>query len=208
MKTVLPSGAKIQIGVHHCDDVAISSYPNQLLRGTRVRLTLLDTGVEFNGGSVCKPPDVFSKRDGRRHAANSLLRNVKDHIVSKEDRRFIFVTICPEYKKPSEKRKPEVIKNLVMKETSTFDDLSLHMRRHDEAWAFARKPTSGFFAWLISCWNGPTDQERAVAADYCLTEEEAAWVKEVAPYLWQRYEQGEISKVRLFEIIGFIGLEV
>lgn len=96
MKTTLPSGMKIQIGVHHRNDAVITSYPGQVLRGTHVRLTLED-GREFEGGSVCKPPDTFCKRTGRRFAANSLLRNVRDALPSKVDRKTIFCLICPEY---------------------------------------------------------------------------------------------------------------
>jgi hypothetical protein len=48
--------------------------------------------------SVCKENkgDNFSKREGRRRAANTLLKRLRS-LYSKADRRAIFQAVCPEY---------------------------------------------------------------------------------------------------------------
>jgi len=97
MKKTLPSGIDVQLGVHHVDDLELDSFPGQKLRGTKVRLTV--SGQDYTGYSVCKPPDAFNKRMGRRCAANSLLRHIREVLPSKVDRKAVFGLICPEYQK-------------------------------------------------------------------------------------------------------------
>src|SRR5436305_15193261 len=48
--------------------------------------------------SICKENkgDNFSKREGRRRAANTLLKRLRS-LYSKADRRAIFQAVCPEY---------------------------------------------------------------------------------------------------------------
>ena len=104
----LPNGQELHVSVSHgYFDAAHGDFYTQqdvnnartdwLCRATRVRLYNPQTHVEVEGLSVCKFPDNFSKRLGRKFAATSLLRKLQGW--SKDARRQVFQAVCPEYKK-------------------------------------------------------------------------------------------------------------
>lgn len=56
----------------------------------------------FKAVSVCNPSDNFSKKLGRRYAANKLLETCRKNAylaenLTREDRRAIFMAVCPEF---------------------------------------------------------------------------------------------------------------
>lgn len=88
----------------------------QEVRGTKVVLTFPDRGDVFEAFSVCKPPDNFSRKVGRRLATNHLLARLRKRerelvmmgthgmgYCDKAVRRVIFATLCPEYTKTKAK---------------------------------------------------------------------------------------------------------
>ena len=108
MKLRLPSGMEINLWVKH------GVYPIEIkgswdsvcgqkteLRGTQVDLKLEDRGSVYQNvvHSYCRPPDQFCKRTGRRLAATKLLKSVRNYFPfeKKEDRKAIFLAICPEF---------------------------------------------------------------------------------------------------------------
>jgi hypothetical protein len=106
MKAKLPNGMNVQVGVRHTtDELPNHEHPGESIvcRSTHVLLTLED-GVDFAARAICKPPDQFCKRDGRRRAADRLLQNLKFILPSKEDRRAVFQMVCPEYSQNSPRR--------------------------------------------------------------------------------------------------------
>lgn len=106
----LPSGVEIKLGVHHCHFRLPNVVP--LLRGMKITITFPD-GADIEGSSICKPPDQFCKRTGRRLAANRLLAGLRrsPQVLHKADRKAIFAAICPEYfKLKTERWWPESLK--------------------------------------------------------------------------------------------------
>lgn len=79
------------------------AYMATLCRGTLVRLRYGDRPEDvLDGISYAKPPDTFARKVGRRMAAQSLLRKMRDAGHSEEDRRLVFRAVCPEFAPPDE----------------------------------------------------------------------------------------------------------
>jgi hypothetical protein len=68
-------------------------------RATNVHLyNLPDNKCIAHCWAICKHPDNFSKREGRKRAVNNLLRSLrKTGLFTKADRRAIFTAVFPEY---------------------------------------------------------------------------------------------------------------
>jgi hypothetical protein len=75
--------------------IVAAAYEPFLCRSTLVTLQVED--IKTVGFSVCKHPDNFSKRMGRKLAANNLLRKLREDGWSKDDRKTVFQAVCPEY---------------------------------------------------------------------------------------------------------------
>jgi hypothetical protein len=56
-------------------------------------------GTTFRSVSICRPPDQFCKRTGRRMAARRLLAAMKKVGFPKGDRKAVFLSLCPEFRK-------------------------------------------------------------------------------------------------------------
>lgn len=103
MRTVtLPeSGVVAKIGVKFVEVELTHKVGNVVFtgktRGTEVLLTDTVNGGEVAADVICRPPDNFSKREGRRRVANALLRKLNDLGYSRNDRRMVFNAICPEF---------------------------------------------------------------------------------------------------------------
>lgn len=57
------------------------------------------------GAAICRPPDQFCKRTGRRLATIKLLAALKERGWTSEERKAVFDTVCPEYRTDD----PEVV---------------------------------------------------------------------------------------------------
>jgi hypothetical protein len=88
MKLKLPSGPEIFIGVYHAK-------PGEQ-RSTTVKLEI--DGLTYTADCCCHPNDNFCKATGRRLAANRLLAELRAcTILSADDRKAVFLKICPEF---------------------------------------------------------------------------------------------------------------
>lgn len=89
------TGDFVRIGVLHSS----TNEPGQLKlfspnasRCTIVRATV--NGQEYKGKATCNPKDNFCKLEGRKRAASRLLKQLP---LSKQDKRAIFLNVCPEF---------------------------------------------------------------------------------------------------------------
>lgn len=139
MKAVLPSGKEIWLGVFHTNDEVLVdgeetvtcdlenltlSVEKTLYQGTRVRINVDDLYMEAR--SVCKPPDKFIKRMGRRTAQKRLWEiPAFQQSFDRNDRQAIFNLIFPEYKaknptrgqeKEGENRGGKIMKQILEKQ--------------------------------------------------------------------------------------------
>ena len=79
-------------------------------RGTLVKFVV--NGRTFSVKAICSPTDNFSKKAGRKYAAEKFLRRARmpwnkaimkktdyylSNLLTKEDRRNIFKSICPQF---------------------------------------------------------------------------------------------------------------
>lgn len=66
-------------------------------RGTEV-IVDLPNGEQITTFAICSDNDRFTRKMGRKVAAERLLNIMRNKGVSYEDRRTVFQKICPEYK--------------------------------------------------------------------------------------------------------------
>lgn len=125
MKLTLPSGRECQIGVFHKEfGDSMDEIWQGSRRGTEIRFTL--EGQEIKVRSICRPPDPFVKRNGRKMAANKLLGELRARDIAVEaERAAIFLAICPEFD-PNRKLAKKVI-DLTHKEYRVYTDIGAMM---------------------------------------------------------------------------------
>lgn len=97
MQLQLDSQRTIRVGISHVSEQKTVKGEPVVIRGTKVWLS--DNIGTYEATTLCSPQDNFSKRVGRRLAANRLLRLLDRKIYDKHDRHKIFSVICPEYGK-------------------------------------------------------------------------------------------------------------
>lgn len=94
-KVELSDGREVLVGVRH----GTAERGRKTVRCTEVYLKGLDGSPLASEQSLCSPKDNFCRRTGRRAAATRLLRSAvtRFSLPDKEDRRRVFLAVCPEY---------------------------------------------------------------------------------------------------------------
>lgn len=89
----LSDSREIFVGISH--KTITSSIDGDERRGTVVWVTDGDRTIEAT--SICRPPDQFSRAQGRKVAATKLLNELRRRNYSRNDRDVVFRTICPQF---------------------------------------------------------------------------------------------------------------
>lgn len=98
MKLELPNGRKAELKVYY--EVEKKKRRGRNYRSATIHLTV-DGNVHI-GKAVCSPFDNFNRLIGRKIALTKLFEPDQDKkIFSKEDRTFIFKTVCSKFFKNS-----------------------------------------------------------------------------------------------------------
>ena len=99
MKVNLPNGKQVKVFVKHTDDEILVCHNEKMenLRGTHIRLIFEDEQT-FEARSICKPPDQFSRLNGRKLAAQRLFE-MTGNVLTREDRKVLWKVFCPKFVK-------------------------------------------------------------------------------------------------------------
>lgn len=94
MRVKLPSGREVKVFVQH----GVSPLTNRRCTTAKLEFQVGEDTETFLVGTICSKKDAFVRRVGRKIVAQRLLNILSRTEFSKEDRRGIFLSICPEFK--------------------------------------------------------------------------------------------------------------
>ncbi len=113
MHLTTKDGCDVVVGVAHIVDEG--------KRGTKVWYAPAG-GLKIEAVAMCSKGDNFSKRVGRRLAADRLLAKMRQRpTIPVEDRRIVFQAICPEYQQRRARRREEETGWMVQKQARLQD---------------------------------------------------------------------------------------